>query len=285
MQSRIIALAVANSLLAWTACAVDGGPAPSAPVAEFSQGDLIDIDHVEARSEPALVLAEILAPDGATLIFINEGEPGGEPVIGVEILSATSTPVTDGLLAQHPSALELFLATAAGAAAPGELVRDHERLAAGSADYSIAPRTLLVLQAQAETSGYYDCANTHAWAADFGGWAPTLAGEYIQTSEQGSKSGYVGYAYKFYFDVCRPWDVAPTYTYYTGVFRRPGSNYDWVRINSKTDALNYQQRRWRYYRNTLTCTSYQYQMRVSSGSGYYHRAARWSEEWSCQRSS
>jgi hypothetical protein len=284
MQFRITILAIASSVLAWTACAVDRGPA-SALVADFFEDEFIDIEQVEAGSKPALVLAEIVAPDGASILFINEGEPGGEPAIGVEIVNATSTPFTDALLAQHPSALELFLATAAGAAPPAELVQDHERLAASSADYSRVPRTLLLLQAQEETSGYYDCANTHAWAADFGGWAPSLAGEYIQTSEQGYKTGYVGYAFKFYFDVCRPWNVGPTYTYYTGVFRRAGANYEWVRINTKTDALDYQQRRWRYYRNTNTCSSYQYRLLVSSGTGYYHRAARWSEEWSCQRRS
>lgn len=278
MVYRTTALAVVNGLL--TGCVGDQGPAPAA---EFSQGDTepIDIDAVEAGSGPALVVADIQAPDGARLIFINEGGPDGEPAIGVEIASATDSPQTDILLAQHPSALELFLAVAAGALVPDELIRDHERLAAASVEYSTIPRALLLPQAQGETSGYYDCASAQTWASDFGDWAPVLAGEYIQTNEQGSTTGYVGYAYKYYFDVCRPYDVAPTYTYYTGVFRRPGANYDWVRINTQTDALDYQQRRWRYYRNTYTCTSYQYQLMVSSGNGYYHRAARWSDQWSC----
>ncbi len=231
-----------------------------------------------AAAAPARVVASLKTVDGATVQFVDESEPGAEPSIGVEISNSLKTPVVDALLAQEPSALELYLALAPAGEAPSALVREHALQGAA------APRQLAANQLDGESSGYFDCADSTGWQTAFQAWSPVLDGEFIGKNESGYTTGYVGYAPKFYFDVCRPYDlVAGLIPYYTGVQRRTSSTGTWTTINSNTDALDYQQRRWRYYRSTITCSSYQYRLVVSGTStNRYHRGARWADEWSCQ---
>jgi len=245
----------------------------------------------ETADVAAHVVARVETPEGASVIFVDESDPeqGGAPAIGVEILSSTTTPTTDALLAQDPTALELYLAlapAAQAAQAPRALVVDHELASAAAGRADAAPRRLAVSAATGESVGPYDCADTVGWVNDFKAWAPVLDGEYIAgASEYGYTTGYVGYAPTFYFDVCRPADVVwALQPYYTGVQRRANSGDAWVTVSTNTDALDYQFRRWRYYRTSLTCSSYQYRLVVSSspGQNHYRRAARWADEWSCQ---
>lgn len=268
--------------LAAGACASDGAGAPGA-AADFAGSSVTD--PVDPDALPSPIVAEVRTVDGARLIFHDEAEPGGEPAIAVEILSDTVTPVTDAVLAAEPSALELFLATAKpGATAPAALLRDHELLAAVG-EATAEPRALAIATAVGETYGPYPCHDSRAWVSDFQSWAPVLDGQYIDTSETGLTYGYVGYAPKFYFDVCRPYDViSGSSTYTTMVQRRPSASYAWQTINTATDALDVNaERRWRYYRTSWTCSSYQYRLRVSSTLNFnYRRAARWADEWSCQ---
>jgi hypothetical protein len=229
------------------------------------------------------VIATAKTSDGATLVFVNENAGDQAPSIGVEIANSTNTPMTDALLEQQPSALELYLAVVPGVTPPRALLRDHELWSAAHGEGSKAPRQLAIAAIDGEALIPYNCADSAAWTAAFMAWAPVLAGQYIATNESGYTTGYVGYAPKFYFDVCRPWDqVAGLIPYFTGVQRRSSSAAAWVTINANTNALNFQQRRWRYFHNTPTCSSFQYRLVVSSGSGLYHRAARWANEWSCQ---
>jgi hypothetical protein len=262
--------------LSLAACAVDDGP-----VTDFATASSAD-EPIDPTTTAPPVVAELRTADGAHLIFINDGT-ADEPAIGVEILSDTTTPHTDAIFDHEPSALELFLAVAPDKPAPQELVREHARLAAGSTELAAEPRVLAVASATGEGVVPYTCTNTQAWINDFSSWAPTLAGQYIQTNESGLTTGYVGYNPRFYFDICRPYDVVshPS-TYFTGVQRRLNASYGWLTINAQTGGLNYQMRRWRYYRNTFTCSSYEYRLLVSSGQNRYHRAARWANPWSCQ---
>lgn len=247
------------------------------------------------RLEPAPVLAEIETVDGARVTFLDEGEAGGEPVIGVEIVSATETPVTDGVLAQDPSALELYLALVpdarVGADVPPALVRDHERLAAHSSDHARTPRMLVVPVPRSESVRIYNCNDASKWKKDFQSWAPSLDGGYIQIWESSDSTGYIGYAPKFYFDVCNPSPdppvgvvsprARPRGTVAVRVQRRPGASYAWSTFNQQVYGLLNTDRRWRYYRNSSPCSSHQYRLVVNS-TGTYHRAARWSDERSCQ---
>lgn len=247
------------------------------------------------RLDPVPVVAEIETVDGARVTFLDEGEADGEPVIGVEIVSATETPVTDGVLAQEPSALELYLALVpgaqAGAEVPPALERDHERLAAHSSDHARTPRRLVVPVPRSESVRIYDCDLASKWRKDFQSWSPSLDGERIETWESRDSTGYIGYAPKFYFDVCNPSSnppvgvvsprAQPRGTVAVRVQRRPGASYAWSTFNQQVYGLLNTDRRWRYYRNSSSCSSYQYRLVVNS-TGWYHRAARWSDEWSCQ---
>lgn len=272
----------ATLVFAAAACTSNDTGVP-APAADFRSSPVDDA--VDGTALPSPVVAEVRTVDGARLIFHDDGLPGGDPVISVEIASDTVTPATDAVLAAEPSALELYLATAKlGAAAPAALVRDHELLAAAGLA-ATEPRALAVATAVGETYGPYPCHDTRSWRNDFTSWAPVLDGEYIAASaEEGVTTGYVGYAPKFYFDVCRPYDIVfNDNTVFTIVQRRPGSSYAWTNVNSATDALDYQERRWRYYRNSWSCSSYQYRLYVSAPAHIpYRRAARWSDQWSCQ---
>src|SRR5689334_4440601 len=158
----------------------------------------------EAATSAARVVARVETPEGASVIFVDESDPeqGGAPSIGVEILSSTTTPTTDALLAQDPTALELYLALAPASQAPRALVVDHELSSAAAGRPDAAPRRLAVAAATGESVGPYDCADTVSWVNDFKAWAPVLDGEYIAPSaESGYTTGYVGYAPTFYFDV------------------------------------------------------------------------------------
>lgn len=260
------------ALLVGAACADEPAPA-------FTT----DGQGPEVTENVGRVVATLKTQEGAVLRFIDDSAPGDEPSIGVEIGNTFITPVTDAVLAQEPTALELYQALAPGQQAPAALRADHERTAL-ALGRDVAPRQLSTFSLDSETFGYYDCANTVQWTNDFTGWAPVLDGQYIATNEQGVTTGYVGYAPKFYFDVCRPWTVsASDANYWVRVQRRASSASAWATVNANPDALSWQQRRWRYYRNTFTCSSYQYRLYVSSPApNKYHRAARWADEWSCQ---
>ena len=262
------------------ACTTDAAaPAP----ADFTSGGG---GATAADSAPARVVASVDTTDGARVVFVDENDGIGDPAIGIEISSSTTTPATDALLAQEPSALELYLAISPAAKAPRALVLDHEASRAAAGSPGAPPRRLVIATATGESVQPYDCSLTNNWINDFTAWAPVLDGQYIAgAAESGYTTGYVGYAPTFYFDVCRPADVvwAPN-AYWTGVQRRTSSSGTWTTISSNTDALNFQFRRWRYYRTSLTCTSYQYQLVVQASplANHYRRAARWADEWSCQ---
>ena len=250
-------------------CVAACGTEPVAQEFNVEPGEAATV--VEAK-----VVATVKTIDGAQVRFLDESG-GGEPSIGIEITNSLKTPITDSLLAQGPTALELYQAIAPKGQAPSALVQEH----AHASDR--APRQLVAAALDGESSGFYDCANTVAWKASFQAWSPVLDGEYTATSESGATTGYVGYAPRFYFDVCRPYDLAAGLVpYYTGVERRSSSSASWVKINSNSDALDYQERRWRYYHSSLTCSSFQYRLHVvGTGPNRYHRAARWADEWSC----
>jgi len=272
-DSRTSSTILAALAIAAAACASDAdAPAP------------VDVDSAGGASTPAdqapdasRVVTSLDTADGARVIFVDEGDGDA---IGVEILSSTTTPATDALIEQTPSALELYMAIAPAGKAPLALVRDHARSSAAP------PRHLAVAAATGETTGeYYNCADTTSWANDFKAWAPVLDGEYIASSaESGATTGYVSYSPTFYFDVCRPADLVyqPT-DYWTSVQRRTSSSGTWSTISTNVNALDWQYRRWRYYRTSLTCSSYQYQLVVNSfTANQYRRAARWADPWSCQ---
>lgn len=285
MNARINPCFLAGNLLIFPACSLDMQQEPLALVSEIYP------EQTEAGAHLEPVIAALEAPDGAMITFIADWQADGEPAIGVEIVSTPHTPHTDALLAQEPSALELFLALVPGTnvseAIPAALVRDHERLAEYSSDYAKTPRALTAPRVQGETVHRYDCSQTQDWGAAFMSWAPELANERINVWKFQDTIDDVGYAYKFYFDICRP---APLLggaghdtlqgPYITRVQRRPGSSNPWVTINQHPLALDGPERRWRYYRNAHLCSSHQYRLVVDT-SGPYHRAARWSNEWSC----
>jgi hypothetical protein len=53
-------------------------------------------------------------------------------------------------------------------------------------------------------------------------------------------------------------------------------------VNGLTNVLSGANLRWRYYRSSFTCSSFQYRLYVDGFSTYtYRRAARWANEWSC----
>lgn len=272
LKRRFLGVALLGLAASASACGT-AEPEQDLEARFHSEGD----GAVDLAASPR-VIATIKTADHATITFVDESGPGGAASVGIEITSSLKTPITDSLLDQSPTALELFQALSpAGSAAPAALLADH------AASTSAAPRALVAAAVDGESSGYYDCAATGTWSAAFQAWAPVLDGQYIGFNENGYTTGYVGYAPKFYFDVCRPFDLAAGLVdYYTGVQRRTSSAGTWTTINSNTDALDFQQRRWRYFHSTNTCSSHQYRLVVSSpGPNRYHRAARWADEWSC----
>jgi len=235
-----------------------------------------------APAAPRLV-SRITTGEGATLEFLNENDPSDDPVISVKISSPASTPIVDALLSQHPSALELYLALRPGTAPPDALAREHRLLAAADPAYSAEPRALTAASvAGSSVVESFSCANNYAgWLAAFNGWAPPLDGQYAG-AEIGATSRDVGYAPKFYFDVCRTTNSAWAYVVRTE--RRTNSGAAWS-IYDDGSPLGLNQR-YRFYRNSFTCSSYQYRLYVNAPfGGAYYRGATWADEWSCQISS
>lgn len=239
----------------------------------------------EATGEPAAprLVSRITTGEGATLEFLNENEPSDDPSILVKISSPASTPIVDALLSQHPSALELYLALQPGTEPPGELAREHRLLAAADPAYSAEPRALTAASvAGSSVVETFSCANNYAgWLAAFSAWAPPLDGQYA-ASEIGVTSGYVGYAPRFYFDVCRTTNSAWAYVVRTE--RRTNSAGAWAILNDGSPLGPNQ--RYRFYRNSPVCTSFQYRLYVNAPfGGAYYRGATWADEFSCQISS
>lgn len=268
------------SFIAVIAAATIGcGAEPTAPV------DFLSDPGGEATGAPATprLVSRITTGEGATLEFMNENDPSGDPVISVKISSPASTPIVDALLSQHPSALELYLALEPGTEPPGELAREHRLLAAADPAYSAEPRALTAASvAGSNVVESFSCANNYAgWLAAFNGWAPPLDGQYTG-AEIGATSGYVGYAPKFYFDVCRTTNSAWAYVVRTE--RRTNSAAAWSVLDDGSPlGLN---QRYRFYRNSFSCTDFQYRLYVNTPlGGAYYRGATWADEFSCQISS
>lgn len=235
-----------------------------------------------APAAPRLV-SQITTGEGAILEFLNENDPSEDPVISVKISSPASTPIVDALLSQHPSALELHLALQPGTDPPAELVREHRLLAAADPAYSAEPRALTAASvAGSNIVENFNCANYNGWLAAFNVWAPPLDGHYVgpESGEFGVTTGYVGYAPKFYFDVCRPNSV-PEYAYVVRTERRTNSGAPWSIYDDGTPLGP--NKRYRFYRSSFTCTSYQYRLYVVAPfNGAYYLGATWADEWSCQ---
>jgi hypothetical protein len=233
--------------------------APEAPAAAETAGEAI---------------ATLETEDGARVTFIDVGD-----AVAVEITNDLKTPATDRVLAEDPTPLELYLAISPAAKPPRALVDNHAASRGGE------PRSLRIAMGTAEASGYYDCDDVAQWEADFDAWAPTLDGEYISPGwHNGLTTGYVGYAPNFYFDVCRPTTiVSGTSNAHVVAQRRSSAAAPWTTISTQGDtALDLQLRRWRFRLTSITCSSYQYQLSALTGIHRHRRAARWSNEWSCQ---
>jgi hypothetical protein len=239
-----------------------------------------DTGGVATTAVEARVVAEFTTKEGATLKFMNENDASADPLISVEIFSPDSTPIVDALLAQEPSALELYLALQPQATAPEELVREHRLYAAADPSVSAQPR-VLTTNVPSSIVESFSCQNNYAgWLAAFTAWAPALGGpgSPYTAVNTGTTTGYVGYAPKFYFDVCRI--TASPYAYAVRTERRSNSGAAWGVIdNGSPLGLN---QRYRFYRNSFTCSSFQHRLYVNPVGGSYYRGAAWSDEWSCQ---
>lgn len=227
---------------------------------------------------PPHVVTRITTDERAQLTFYNERAAGDDPVISVEISSPESTPVIDALLAQQPSALELFAALQPNRAAPDELVREHRLLAAVDAGYAATPRALIAASAVgSNVVEPFSCAgNFLGWQAAFLAWTPALDSE-TTGAIAGASSLNVDYSPKFYFDVCRTTNSGFAYVVRTD--RRSSPSGAWnVFDDGSPLALN---QRYRFFRNTFTCSSFQYRLFVDPVGGSYFRGAAWDDAWSC----
>jgi hypothetical protein len=265
--------------LALTACATtpdsDG---------EFTSPD--GSGDTAAGPSAARIVTEVTSIDGATVRFLDDSEPGAPPAIAVEIGNDLATPILDDLLGQEPSPLELYLAIAPAAKAPpAALVAHHARLAAEMPEFSTTPRAL-VATSSAESSGAYDCADHDQWEDDFDTWVPNFlgGGQHVDTANQdGTRTGYVGRPTRFYFDVCRGISNSPNGATFVGAQRRPNAGSPWASASTLDNALDLQQRRWRYSRINLTCTDPGPEYRLYTVIGNpYRRAARWADPWECE---
>jgi hypothetical protein len=225
------------------------------------------------------VVARLATGEGATVTFYNERAPGDDPVISIAIASPESTPAIDALLAQKPSALELYRAIVPGKPAPDELVREHRLLAKADSAYALEPRVLAATSvAGSNTTEAVTCGTFSDWKKAFGIFAQALDGEYTAI-ENASTSGYVGYAPKFYFDVCRT--SSSMWAWGVSTDRRSNASVPWAVFNSGSPLGGNQ--RYRFFRNTFTCSSFQYRLFVDAVfGGTYYRGATWADEWSCQ---
>jgi hypothetical protein len=265
MQCALAAIAIAAG-----GCAAQAGQTGPADFAADTGPEATAVDQPR-------VVAQITTDEGARITFYNERAAGDDPVISVAIANATATPVVDAVLAQQPSALELFVALQPGRAAPDELVREHRLLAAIDAAYTPQPRLLTAASAIGSPPESFACAGNYAgWLAAFNAWAPPLDGKYTATNV-GATSGYVGYAPKFYFDVCRV--TASSFGYVVRTERRINANDAWAIFDNGSPLLLNQ--RYRFFRNTFTCSSFQYRLFVEPSGGSYFRGATWADEWSC----
>jgi hypothetical protein len=124
----------------------------------------------------------------------------------------------------------------------------------------------------------FNCAGNYVgWEAAFNAWAPPLDGQYTDP-DTGTTTGYVGYAPKFYFDVCRT--TASSFAYIVRTERRSNAAAAWAVFNDGS-PLGVNQR-YRFFRNSFTCSSFQYRLFVNPAGGSYYRGATWADEWSCQ---
>jgi hypothetical protein len=241
--------------------------------------DPLSSDEQTPTATPAVSVIDTLeTEDGARVAFLDVGDEVGGTAIAIEITNTFVTPATDRVLAEDPTALELYLAISPTAKPPRALVDDHVVNRGGE------PRQLRIAMGTAEASGYYDCDDVSQWEDDFEAWAPALDDGYLSPGwHTGATTGYVGYAPNFYFDVCRPTTItSATSNAHVAAQRRSNSGAAWQTISTQGDtALDLQQRRWRYRLTSNTCSSYQYQLYAFTGSHRHRRAARWSDEWSC----
>src|SRR5678815_1925746 len=116
-----LALVLAASL---AACGTSATGTATGP-ADFTADTGGDATTVDAPR----IVSRITTGEGATVTFFNERDLADDPVISIAITSPDATPVMDALLAQRPSALELYRALQPAKAAPDELVREHRLLA------------------------------------------------------------------------------------------------------------------------------------------------------------
>jgi hypothetical protein len=231
-----------------------------------------------AVAKPRIV-TRITTDEGATVTFYNERELAEDPVISIAISSPEATPVMDALLAQQPSALELHRALQPARPAPDELVREHSLLAEVDSAYALEPRALVAASvAGSNATEPFNCGTFSNWKSAFDAWIPALPGYYAAT-EGASTTGYVGYNPKFYFDVCRI-TVSP-WAWGVRTDRRTNSAAAWA-VFDDGSPLGANQR-YRFFRNTFTCSSFQYRLFVNVVfGGSYYRGAAWSNEFSCQ---
>lgn len=262
--------AMAAILAAVAACGASGG----AP-ADF----LADTGGDAVTQDPPRMVARLTTGEGATVTFFNERAVADDPVISIAIASPEATPVIDALLAQKPSALELYRALVPSKAAPDELVREHRLLAEVDGAYALEPRALKAAGvAGTSVTEPFTCGSFTSWKAAFDAWAPPLDGQYAAT-EGASTTGYVGYAPKFYFDVCRT--TSSMWAWGVRTDRRSNSSAAWSVFDDGSPlGANH---RYRFFRNTFTCSSFQYRLFVNAVfGGSYYRGATWADEWSCQ---
>jgi hypothetical protein len=227
---------------------------------------------------PPRVVTRFTTDEGATVTFLNEREAGDDPVISIAISSPDSTPVMDALLAQQPSALELYRALQPRKAPPDELVREHRLLAEVDTTYAVEPRALSATSvAGSNITEPFTCGTFSNWKTAFDAWAPPLDGQHAAT-EDASTSGYVGYAPKFYFDVCR--FTSSMWAWVVHTERRINSSVAWSVFDDGSPLGG--NHRYRFFRNSFTCSSYQYRLFVNVVfGGSYYRGATWADEFKC----
>lgn len=254
-------IAMASAACATDATGADGFDADTGPAAT---------EVVHPR-----VVGQFTTDEHAHLTFYAESDAAGAPMISIEIESPARTPVLDAVLAQQPSALELFTALQPALRAPDELVREHQLLAQGDAMYSAEPRALVTASVAASNAVEdFRCVDNYAgWLATL---PPALDGSYAAI-DTGTTTGYVGYAPRFYFDVCRV--SSSMFAYVVQTQRRSNSLAAWATFNSAALGLN---QRYRFVHNSLSfCDSFQWRLYVNPVGGSYFRGASWATEKSC----